>query len=160
WPSAPRRPPPSHLPHTGPAPPTGAVRAAANAWHFSRSLHWFTAYFGVVAVFVAFAGFVLLASRARHRDRAAAAVVFVVLPVAVMYLARPSITPDQPWAMRRFLPVVIPGIAIAIAAVLVRVWQAATSVRVARARATALAGVVALGLCVAVPPARAAATFV
>src|SRR5207245_11034655 len=69
----------------------------------------------IFAVVVAFAGFVILASRARRGDGAAATVFLVVVPVTVLYLARPSISPDQPWAMRRYLPVVIPGLAIAVA---------------------------------------------
>lgn len=152
--------PAARLPATGGAPLVGAARSAWNAWHYSRSLHWFAAYFGVAAVFVAFAGFVLLANRARHRDRAAAAIVLVALPTALIYLARPSITPDQPWAMRRFLPVVIPAITIAIAAVIVCVWRAAMSVRLPWRRAAAVVGVAALGLAVLVPPAYAARPFV
>ena len=64
-------------------------------------------------------GFVVLGWRALRGNRAAAAVFFVVMPIAVLYVARPSIRSDQPWAMRRYLPVVIPGIAIAIVVVLV-----------------------------------------
>jgi hypothetical protein len=141
-------------------PPVGAVRAAFNAWHYSRSLHWFSAYLGVVALVVAFVGFVVLADRARRGATPAAAVVFLVIPVAVMYLARPSITPDQPWAMRRFLPVVIPGVAIAIAATLQFAWRSARSVRSSRVRGVALAGVGVLAAFVWVPAARSGAPLV
>lgn len=34
----------------------------------------------------------------------------LVVPISVLYLYRPSIYPDQPWAIRRFLPVTIPGL--------------------------------------------------
>jgi hypothetical protein len=142
------------------APLANGARAAANAWHFSRSLHWFAYYFGVVALVLAFVGFVLLADRARRGNRAASAVIIVVLPVAVMYLARPSIAPDQPWAMRRFLPVVIPGVAIAITVALQSAWRAAHSLSGKRARGLAFAGVGLLALFVWVPAARAASPFV
>lgn len=37
---------------------------------------------------------------------------FVVLSAALVYFLRPSITPDQVWAARRMLPIVIPGVVI------------------------------------------------
>ena len=110
-------------PDSGPRPRIAAgqkltkqLSAAITAWHGSRSLHWFSSYIGVVALAGAFAGFVVLARDARNGRRAATAVSLFVVPVALLYVARPSITPDQPWAMRRYLPVVIPGIAIALTA--------------------------------------------
>jgi hypothetical protein len=135
--------PASDLPVVDPGRPVSpAVRQAIYAWHFSRSLHWFSAYIGVVGLVVAFVGFVVLASRARRGNAAAAAVFLVVVPVAVMYIARPSITPDQPWAMRRYLPVVIPGIAIALAVALQAGWRAARSMRASIARTAVGAAVV------------------
>jgi hypothetical protein len=119
-------------------------------------LRWFSSYFGVVAIIVAFVGFVLLASRARRGDGAAATVFLVVVPVTVMYLARPSISPDQPWAMRRYLPVVIPGLAIAVAVALATGWRAAGSTGRSRTRDAARAGMVAVSLLVAAPTASAA----
>ncbi|MDP9332832.1 MAG: hypothetical protein M3Q30_05940, partial [Actinomycetota bacterium] len=130
-----------------------ALRNSTNAWHFSYSLRWFSSYFGLVAIVVGFVGFVVLASRARRGDSAAATVFLVVVPVTVMYIARPSISPDQPWAMRRYLPIVIPGLAIAVAVALATGWRAAGSTRGSRARATARAGLVAVALLVAVPSA-------
>lgn len=153
--------PRSALPVTHPGVPLlGDLRAAVNAWHYSRSLHWFSAYLGVLALVLAFAGFVVLADRARRGARAAAAVVLLAVPVAVVYLARPSITPDQPWAMRRFLPVVIPGVAIAIAAALQYSWRGARSLSGAYTRGFALAGVGVLAAFVWVPAARAATPLV
>ena len=66
-------------------------------------------------------------ARARRGDNAAAAVFLVVVPVAVLYIARPSIQPDQPWAMRRYLPVVIPGVAIAVVVAFDAAWRVARS---------------------------------
>ncbi|UOY01212.1 hypothetical protein [Blastococcus sp. PRF04-17] len=39
----------------------------------------------------------------------------LLLPSAALYLTQPSIAPDQIWAMRRFLPVVVPGLLLATA---------------------------------------------
>jgi hypothetical protein len=140
-------------------PVSRALRDAVNNWHFSWSLHWFSAYFGLPAVVVAFVGFVVLASRARYGDRAAATVFLVVVPVAVMYIARPSIQADQVWAMRRYLPVVIPGMAIAVAVALEAGWGAARSARGTFTRAVAGGGLVAVVLLIVVPTAVAAAPF-
>lgn len=153
--------PASDLPVVDPGRPVSrVVRTATYAWHFSRSLHWFSAYIGVVGLVVAFVGFVVLASRARRGNAAAATVFLVVAPVAVMYIARPSITPDQPWAMRRYLPVVIPGLAISVAVVLQAGWHAARSVRESFARTAATAGVGAVVLLIAAPTAAATVPFV
>jgi hypothetical protein len=79
--------------------------------------------------------------------------------MTVLYVARPSISPDQPWAMRRYLPVVIPGVAFAIAVALVAGGRAACAAHEPRARATGRAGLVAVALLVAVPTAVAARPF-
>lgn len=161
WAYALRPDPARDLPVSRPGhPATGAVRTAIFEWHFSRSLHWFSAYIGLVGIVVAFVGFVVLAARARHGREAAAAVFLVAIPTAVLYIARPSIQPGQPWAMRRYLPVVIPGIAIAVVVALDAGWQLARSARAARVRAVATAGVVVVVLLVATPTAWAARPLV
>ncbi len=47
----------------------------------------------------------------------------ILLPFSLLYFWRQSIYPDHPWAMRRFLPVIVPGICIASAAALSWLWQ-------------------------------------
>jgi hypothetical protein len=139
---------------------TARLRTVWANWHYSWSLHWFSAYFGLPAIMIAFVGFVILASRARRGNGAAATVFLVVVPVAVLYIARPSITPDQPWAMRRYLPVVIPGIVIAIVAALQTGWRATRSLRAGIVASVAAgAGVVGVALLVVVPTAAAAVPF-
>jgi hypothetical protein len=140
-------------------PLSDALRMAVYNWHFSRSLHWFSAYYGLVGLIVAFAGFVILAARARRADGAAATVFLVVIPVAILYLARPSIQPGQPWAMRRYLPVVLPGIAIAVVVALVAGWDVARAVVGTFARRAATAVTAAIALLVVVPTAVAAVPF-
>jgi len=44
-------------------------------------------------------------------------------PVTILYIARPSIAPDHLWAMRRYLPIVLPAMTIAAAAA--AIWLAA-----------------------------------
>ena len=149
------------LPVVAPGHPVpGELRQAINHWHWSRSLHWFTSYFGVVAVAVGVGGLVCLGWRMRAGNRAATAIFCVVVPSTLLYVASPSITPDQPWAMRRYLPVVIPGLVIAIATVLSMAIAAAWRVRGTVARAAAVGGTVLLVGAVAVPSAVAARVFV
>ncbi|MFC3690398.1 hypothetical protein [Aquipuribacter hungaricus] len=70
---------------------------------------WLAAYLGWPAVLAALVTAVLLLHRALLRREPAAAVVPVVLLVFLAYLsARTSITPDNVWVVRRFLPQVVP----------------------------------------------------
>jgi hypothetical protein len=129
----------------GPIPPK--VRNVIDAWHFRWSLRWFVEYYGLVTLIAAFAGMLVLAWRALRRDVVAAIALLIVVPVAVLYLARPNIAPDQPWAMRRFLPVVIPGLALFVAVALSALWTR-------RAGWTGISrrvGAVVVGLGIAVP---------
>ncbi len=141
-------------------PITDAIRTSVANWHYSRSLHWFASYFGLAGIVLAFAGFVLLAASARRGNGAAATLFLVVVPMTVLYLARPSIAPDQPWAMRRYLPVVIPGIAIAMVVAIESVWRFAREQRGAVARGVAVAIVGVAVLAFALPTANAARPFV
>jgi 4-amino-4-deoxy-L-arabinose transferase-like glycosyltransferase len=75
---------------------------------------WLSWYYGWLTVALSFAGLALVAYRAvrRHDPRLVVFLTVVATP-SVLYLWRISITPDQIWAMRRLLPVTIPGLAIA-----------------------------------------------
>jgi hypothetical protein len=46
----------------------------------------------------------------------------LLLPSAALYLTQPNIVPDQIWAMRRFLPVVIPGLLLATVWIARQLW--------------------------------------
>jgi len=84
------------------------------------SLHWVFWYIGVPVVILATAGAAILVRRTL-RGRAP----LWTLPLAtfawtiVTFLYRPAITPDQPWASRRLVPAVLPGI------ILLAVWASA-----------------------------------
>src|SRR4029077_5990812 len=46
----------------------------------------------------------------------------MALSLSALYLWTPQITPDQVWAMRRYVPVVVPGLIIAAVAELRAAW--------------------------------------
>jgi hypothetical protein len=75
-----------------------------------HSFVWLDWYLGPVALAAGVGGLALL-SRELLLGRAGPAAPFlgVFLGTSLLYLWRPSIFPDQIWAMRRFLPVAIPG---------------------------------------------------
>jgi hypothetical protein len=71
---------------------------------------WLAWYLGPVTVALAAVGAAVMARRAVGERRPDLLVLLVTLGVpALLYLVRPAITPDQIWAMRRFLPAVIPA---------------------------------------------------
>ncbi|MDR8408483.1 hypothetical protein MTP10_07005 [Nonomuraea sp. 3-1Str] len=86
--------------------------------YFEQSLHWVVWYVGVPAVLLATLAAAVLVRRLLRDGRPFP----WLLPLAVIgwttvtTLLRPEITPDHPWASRRLVPVVIPGM------VLLAVW--------------------------------------
>ena len=105
-------------PRTGTAPSLkdGVPRKTFNAFFFSSSFHWFAWYLGVFALAAIVIGFIVLGVRAARTDSPAFLLLAAAAPMTVFYIARPSISPDHLWAMRRYLPIVLPGMAIAAAA--------------------------------------------
>lgn len=80
-----------------------------------QSLHWVAWWLGLPLLVLAVVGLVLLVLRrvARAPDRFEVAPFLLVLgAAALVVLYRPSITPDHPWADRRLVPVVLPGLAV------------------------------------------------
>jgi len=77
------------------------------------TINWMVWYIGPVLVVLSVAGFAF----AIHKALTSRNIIWVIslasiLAVSILYFVRPSITPDQIWAARRFLPVTLPGIAI------------------------------------------------
>jgi hypothetical protein len=73
------------------------------------SVHWIVWYVGIPIVLLGIVGMVVAARRSLAPGTAASRMIFLAFFVpAATYLVRPSINPDQIWAIRRFLPVVIP----------------------------------------------------
>jgi hypothetical protein len=91
------------------------------------SLHWVSWYIGVPAVLLATIGAGLLARDLLRRRRTEWALPYaVVVWTTVTTLWRPGITPDQPWASRRLIVVVLPGL------LLFALWLLARAVRIVR----------------------------
>ncbi len=90
---------------------------------------WLVWYLGPITVVLAVAGTALLLRRAIVGWRPEVLVLLATLGIpALLYLIRPAITPDHIWAMRRFLPAVIP------AALLMAGWTLPRIQRAARSR--------------------------
>lgn len=88
-----------------------------------QTLHWHALYFGWPTLVLAFAGYALLVGRlVRKRDYALAGTLAVGLSLSVLYLYNSKVAPDQPWAMRRYVPVVIPLFLITAGAALRAAW--------------------------------------
>jgi hypothetical protein len=119
--------------------------------YYENATRWLSWYFGWATLALALAGAIYLAyqlTRGRELRWMPAFLVFVGMSAAV--LLRPSITPDHPWADRRFVPVVLPGVvllAFMIVAVVVRkaagvaVWEV-SAVRFIQAMVVAAAVIV------------------
>ena len=91
--------------------------------YYENAAIWLSWYFGWGTLALALLGATWLAFKqvaGRRRVWVPAFLVFFGTTVAVLF--KPSITPDHPWADRRFVPVVLPGVvlfAVAAAAMLV-----------------------------------------
>jgi hypothetical protein len=114
-----------------------------------NSLYWVIWYIGLPAVLLGAFGLAVLASRglksllnwtdARAEARTWALPLIIALWVIVTVLWRPAISPEQPWASRRLVPFVLPGL------ILGAIWASAWLRDLAsqRGRARATSGVVA-----------------
>ncbi len=113
--------------------------------YYELSLDWVFWYIGVPAVVLGTLGAALLARRCLRGEAPGwplPALSFGWIIVAT--LARPGITPDQPWASRRLVPGVLPGF------LLLAAWASAWLLAWLRQRGTApLAGRAAAVLCAA-----------
>ncbi|MDX6285641.1 MAG: hypothetical protein QOG53_1126 [Frankiales bacterium] len=115
--------------------------------YVEHSMHWLTWWLGAPGVVVAVIGLALLARRVlRTGDDPWLPLLLVLLGTTAVVLARPSITPDHPWADRRFVPVVFPGL------VVVATWVIFAAMQRARRRTHAVvAGVVGLAALLVAP---------
>jgi hypothetical protein len=83
------------------------------------TLTWLAWYHGWPAVILGVLGLAWLVRRTvARRQGLPLPVLLVVGSVALLYLNRQGIFPDHIWAMRRFLPVVVPGLLLGVAVVL------------------------------------------
>jgi hypothetical protein len=106
-----------------------------------QTVHWMAQYLGWPTVILAVTGYFLLVRRAiRDRSLVMVATITVGLTMSALYLWSAKITPDQPWAMRRYVPVVLPVMIIAATYALCVPLHRAANLRSSRA-ALAVRGV-------------------
>lgn len=74
-----------------------------------HSFEWMSWYLGGVLIFLTIIGAVILIKEIMTNKKFEyLALLFTVLLTSAIYFTNPKITPDQVWAMRRFIPVIIP----------------------------------------------------
>lgn len=80
--------------------------------YFELSVRWISWYLGPITLILGIVGAAALAQKlVRGKLRVPPLATGLILaPPALLYIVRPSITPDQVWAARRFLPAVFPGL--------------------------------------------------
>ena len=104
--------------HAGPNPAVAVVQRLNNLpvdptrRYAELSVRWISWYIGPITLILGIVGAALLA---RHFVRGSlraqpATTALILAPPALLYILRPSITPDHVWAARRFLPAVFPGV--------------------------------------------------
>jgi hypothetical protein len=88
-----------------------------------HTMQWLALYLGPAGLWGGIAG-VALMTRDVILGRAERAVTFVLafLPMTALYVWNPNITPDHPWALRRFLPISIPGLVLGCFWLVDRLW--------------------------------------
>jgi hypothetical protein len=120
--------------------------------YYEDSLYWVIWYLGVPAVLLGALGLAALAKRvtsalihwdpaaqaqaqARAQVRTWALPLMIALWVIVTVLYRPAIAPDQPWASRRLVPFVLPGLILG--AIWAVAWLKDQAAQLGRTRTTA-----------------------
>ena len=89
-----------------------------------QTLRWQALYFGWPTIVLGFAGYaVLFAHLVRRRRHELIGVLAMGLPMSALYLVASEVAPDQPWAMRRYVPVIIPLFLVAAGAALHCAWN-------------------------------------
>lgn len=81
--------------------------------YFEWSMHWLSWYLGISGLTLAVIGVAWAWRKAMLGARELWPFLLLVSLTTMLYLIRPSITADQLWAMRRYLPVVLPGLILA-----------------------------------------------
>ena len=114
--------------------------------YYEDSLYWVIWYLGVPAVLLGAFGLAVLAKRTTRalltwKDPTAAARVWalplmIAIWTIVTVLYRPAVAPDQPWASRRLVPFVLPGLILG--GIWAASWLKAQAAVLGRTRATAI----------------------
>lgn len=93
---------------------TGGFPVDAYRDYAETTTDWISWYVGPIVAVLGIMGLCLAVVKVRQRRSNITYLsgILVVLIPSVVYLLQPSVSPDQIWAARRFLPVVFPGIII------------------------------------------------
>jgi hypothetical protein len=84
-----------------------------------QTMQWISWYVGPIALILAIGGLCLLTVLAIRRGTPAVVTVLAMAaPLTIIYLWNPNITPEQVWAMRRYVPASLPLLVLAAAAML------------------------------------------
>jgi hypothetical protein len=112
--------------------------------YYQNSLYWVIWYLGIPAVLLGAFGLAVLARRglralltwqdATEAFRVWALPGMIALWVIVTVLYRPAVSPDQPWASRRLVPFVLPGLILG--AIWASVWLKERAGQLGRTRVT------------------------
>lgn len=77
------------------------------------TVNWIAWYIGPVMVVMGGIGLILCVVKVTKDDELVyLPLIFVIFGTSLVFLNKPSITPDQVWASRRLLPVIIPGVVV------------------------------------------------
>lgn len=77
------------------------------------STQWVAWYIGAVLAVLGVIGIAVAAARVvKKQDLLVTAGLLVIIGTSLVYLVKPSIAPDQIWASRRLVPVILPGVAL------------------------------------------------
>ena len=103
----------------------GATGAGIEPQARTLAGRWIGWYLGPTLVVLGWSGLLALGGAAslQAARRLALPFVGVVLASTLVYLHTPSITPDQPWAIRRFIAVAIPGLTLSAGLLLGWLWE-------------------------------------
>jgi Dolichyl-phosphate-mannose-protein mannosyltransferase len=111
------------------------------------SITWISWYIGPIAVTLAIIGVGLVAARMWRRiDPAGALLLSVAGFGGALYLWKPSITPDQIWAMRRFVPAMMPLMVLLAALSIAALGHAVASSTAGRAWQRPVVTIAAIGM--------------
>ncbi len=132
-----------------------------------RWLTWYLSPFGVAVGVLGLLAALLALGRQKRPPTGIVAGLAAIFITTLLYLWTPNVTPDHPWAMRRFAAVAIPGLAIGVAVLAHRLWRSGSSAALtgrlrrptARRAVQVVAGVAALSVALGATGATAAITW-
>lgn len=100
--------------------------------YHEQTVNWLALYLGWGTVVVAVLGYtVLVTALVRRRQYTLSGMLAMGLSMSALYLWNGQIAPDQPWAMRRYVPVIMPLLLVAAAAGIEAAWRARGPLRFA-----------------------------